>query len=72
MNPVDQRIVVEGVVKSIESAQGVLVEIEDGRCFLANLSGRIRVRFQSVSPGQRVRCELSPIDPLKARITEAL
>ena len=72
MKPVDGPIEVEGVVKSMETAQGVLVEIDDGRCFLANLSGRIRVRFQRVSPGQRVRCELSPIDPLKARITEAL
>jgi len=71
MNPVDRRIIVEGIVKSAETADGVLVEIDDGRCFLANLSGRIRVRFQRVSPGQRVRCELSPIDPLKARITEA-
>jgi len=71
VNPVDGRIVVDGVVKSVETASEVLVEIEDGRCFLANLSGRIRVRFQRVSPGQRVRCELSPIDPLKARITEA-
>jgi translation initiation factor IF-1 len=72
VNPADRRIVVDGVVKSVDNADGVLVEIDDGRCFLANLSGRIRVRFQRVSPGQRVRCELSPIDPLKARITEAL
>ena len=72
MKTADKRVPVDAVIKSFENDGDVLVEIAAGRCILANLSGRIRVRFQRLSPGQHVRCELSPIDPLKARIIEAL
>lgn len=44
------------------------VELDDGRCIIAEVSAKIKVRFMAVVPGARVRCELSPVIAGKARI----
>ena len=60
---------VEGVVK--ESLPNTLfrVELEDGSLVLCHLSGKMRVNFIKILPGDRVRIEMTPYDKAKGRIT---
>lgn len=60
---------VEGIVK--ESLPNTLfrVEIEDGSIVLCHLSGKMRVNFIKILPGDRVRIEMTPYDKAKGRIT---
>ena len=44
------------------------VELEDGRKLLCHLSGKIRIHYIRVMPGDRVRVELTPYDETKGRI----
>ncbi len=59
---------VEGVVK--ESLPNTLfrVELEDGTIVLCHLSGKMRVNFIKILPGDRVRIEMTPYDKNKGRI----
>ncbi|MCL5433309.1 MAG: translation initiation factor IF-1 [Patescibacteria group bacterium] len=60
---------VDGVVK--ESLPGTLfrVEIQNGNVALCHLSGRMRMNFIKILPGDRVRIEMTPYDKSKGRIT---
>jgi translation initiation factor IF-1 len=44
------------------------VALEGGRSVLATLSGKVRMNFVRVVPGDRVRLELSPYDLTRGRI----
>ncbi|OGV88635.1 translation initiation factor IF-1 [Microgenomates group bacterium RBG_19FT_COMBO_39_10] len=44
------------------------VELEDGRKLLCHLSGKIRIHYIRVMPGDKVRVELTPYDETKGRI----
>ena len=68
----DRIIERDAKVRELLKSGHALVELRDGSCILAELSAKIKVRFISVRPGDRVRCELSPYDPAKARIIEKL
>lgn len=71
MDEVADRVTTEeGVVLQIREDGSAEVRLADGRCIIASISGRIKVRFLRVREGDRVRCELSPYDPHKARIIE--
>ncbi len=48
------------------------VELEDGRIVLAYLSGKMRINFIKVIPGDYVMVELSPYDETKGRIIKRL
>ncbi len=48
------------------------VELEDGREVLAYLSGRLRMNFIKVIPGDYVLVEISPYDEKKGRIIKRL
>ncbi|MEK9178305.1 MAG: translation initiation factor IF-1 [Patescibacteria group bacterium] len=60
---------VEG--KVLESLPNTLfkVEIENGDVVLCHLSGRMRMHFIKILPGDRVRLEMTPYDKTKGRIT---
>ncbi|MBI2195679.1 MAG: translation initiation factor IF-1 [Candidatus Levybacteria bacterium] len=60
---------VEGVVK--ESLPNTLfrVELSDGNIVLCHLSGKMRVNFIKILPGDKVRIEMTPYDKTKGRIT---
>jgi len=45
------------------------VELENGHTVLAHVSGKIRMHFIRVTPGDRVTVELSPYDLTRGRIT---
>jgi len=58
----------DGVVK--ESLPNTLfrVELEDKSIILCHLSGKMRMNFIKILPGDRVRVEMTPYDQAKGRI----
>lgn len=62
-------IEVEGkVVDTLPNAM-FKVELENGVTILAHVSGKIRMHYIRILPGDRVTVELSPYDLTKGRIT---
>lgn len=45
------------------------VELENGHKILAHISGKLRMHFIKILPGDRVTVEMSPYDLTKGRIT---
>ncbi len=63
-------IEVEGTVtESLPNAMFRVVLNDSGHAVLAHLSGRIKLNFVRIVPGDKVRVELSPYDLTKGRIT---
>lgn len=56
------------VVDSLPNAM-FKVELENGATILAHVSGKIRMHYIRILPGDRVTVELSPYDLTKGRIT---
>ncbi len=65
-------IEVEGTV--IEPLPNTMfrIELEDKHQVLAHISGKLRMNFIRILPGDRVRVELSPYDLSRGRITYRL
>jgi translation initiation factor IF-1 len=62
-------IEVEGkVIEALPNAM-FQVELEKGHKVLATVSGKIRLNFIRILPGDRVLVELSPYDLTRGRIT---
>ena len=62
-------IEIEGtVVESLPNAQ-FRVELHNGHQLLAHISGKLRMNFIRILPGDKVTVELSPYDLSKGRIT---
>ena len=59
---------IEGVVR--ESLPNTLfrVELENGSLVLCHLSGKMRMHFIKILPGDKVRVEMTPYDKTKGRI----
>jgi translation initiation factor IF-1 len=45
------------------------VKLDNGHSVLAHVSGKMRMHFIRILPGDRVTVELSPYDPTRGRIT---
>lgn len=45
------------------------VELENGHFVLAHVSGKMRMNFIRILPGDKVKLELSPYDLTRGRIT---
>lgn len=62
-------IEVEGtVVESLPNAT-FKVELQNGHIILAHISGKLRMNFIRILPGDKVTVEMSPYDLTKGRIT---
>lgn len=62
-------IEVEGVVvEKLPNAQ-FQVELSSGHKILAHISGKLRMNFIRIMPGDKVTVEISPYDLTKGRIT---
>jgi translation initiation factor IF-1 len=65
----DDVIEVEGrVIEPLPNAM-FRVELENGHKVLAHVSGKIRMHYIRILPGDRVTVELSPYDLTRGRIT---
>lgn len=62
-------IEVEGTVLEAQPNAMFVVELENGFQVLAHVSGKIRMNFIRILPGDKVKVELSPYDLSKGRIT---
>lgn len=65
----EKPIQVEGkVVEALPNAS-FRVELENGHRILAHISGKMRLHYIRILPGDRVAVELSPYDLTRGRIT---
>lgn len=60
---------VDGIVKELLPNTMFRVELSNGREILAHISGRMRLNFIRILPGDTVTVEMSPYDLTKGRIT---
>ena len=58
-----------GIVKEVLPNTLFRVEIEGEKVVLCHLSGKMRIHFIKILPGDRVRVEMTPYDPDRGRIT---
>ncbi len=65
----DDVIEVEGIVREALPNAMFSVEIGGGHKVLAHLSGKLRMNFIRVLPGDKVTLQMSPYDLTKGRIT---
>ncbi|MDD3487142.1 MAG: translation initiation factor IF-1 [Candidatus Moranbacteria bacterium] len=69
----DKEIIrLDGVVKETLPSTTFRVELENGHEILAHISGRMRVNYIRLLPGDRVSVEMSPYDLTKGRIVKRL
>ncbi len=62
-------IEVEGVIVEALPNAMFRVELDNGHKVLAHISGKIRMNFIRILPGDRVKVEVSPYDLTRGRIT---
>jgi len=67
--PKEDLIEVEGVVQEALPNAMFRVQLDNGHKVLAHISGKIRMHFIRILPGDRVKVELSPYDLSRGRIT---
>jgi translation initiation factor IF-1 len=60
---------VEGIVSDSFPNAMFEVELENGHKILAHISGKLRMNFIRILPGDKVTVELSPYDLTRGRIT---
>ncbi len=62
----------EGII--VETLPGTMfrVRLANGKIVLAHISGKMRLNFIKILPGDKVRLEITPYDLSKARITYRL
>jgi translation initiation factor IF-1 len=65
----DNIIEMEGAIKEALPGANFKVDLDNGVCILAHVSGRIRKHFIKILVGDRVKVELSPYDLTQGRIT---
>ena len=56
------------IVESLGNAM-FRVELENGHQIISHISGKMRMHYIKLLPGDRVRIEMSPYDLSKGRIT---
>ena len=62
-------IEVEGTIAEVLPNAMFRVELPSGHRVLAHISGKMRINFIRILPGDRVKVELTPYDPTRGRIT---
>ncbi len=60
---------IEGVVSETLPNTLFRVKLTDGRIILCHLSGKMRINYIQILPGDRVKVEMTPYDLTKGRIT---
>ena len=59
----------EGVIVEALSNAMFRVELDNGHVIIAHISGKMRMHYIRILPGDRVRVEMSPYDLTKGRIS---
>lgn len=58
----------DGIIKESLSNARFRVELENGLLIVANISGKMRMNYIRILPGDKVAVEISPYDLSKGRI----
>lgn len=66
--PKEEAIPVEGVVVETLPNAMFRVELDGGHQLVAHVSGKMRMHSIRILPGDRVKVEVSPYDPVRGRI----
>jgi translation initiation factor IF-1 len=59
----------DGVITEALSNAMFRVELENGHEIIAHISGKMRMHYIKILPGDKVKLEISPYDLTKGRIT---
>jgi translation initiation factor IF-1 len=59
----------DGTITEALSNAMFRVELENGHEIIAHISGKMRMNYIKILPGDKVRIEMSPYDLSKGRIT---
>jgi translation initiation factor IF-1 len=59
----------DGTIREALSNAMFRVELENGHEIIAHISGKMRMHYIKILPGDRVKLEMSPYDLSKGRIT---
>ena len=62
-------IEIEGIVKEALPNAQFMVELPNGKAILAHISGKLRMNYIKILPGDKVTVEMSPYDLTRGRIT---
>jgi translation initiation factor IF-1 len=65
----ENTIKVDGVIKEALPNATFKVELENGHIIVAHVSGKMRMHYIKMVPGDKVKIEISPYDLTKGRIT---
>ena len=65
-------IKVEGVIVETLPSTTFRVKLDNGHEVLAHISGRMRVHYIRLLPGDRVLMEMSPYDLTKGRVVQRM
>ncbi|HQO09977.1 MAG TPA: translation initiation factor IF-1 [Clostridiales bacterium] len=65
----ENTIKVDGVIKEALPNATFKVELENGHIITAHVSGKMRMHYIKMVPGDKVKIEISPYDLSKGRIT---
>jgi translation initiation factor IF-1 len=64
----EEKTEVEGVITEALPNTMFRVKLADGRLVLCHLSGKMRLHYIKVMPGDKVKVEMTPYDETKGRI----
>ncbi len=67
--PKEDAIVLEGTIKESLPNAMFKVELDNGHEVLAHISGKMRMHYIRILPGDKVQVELTPYDLTRGRIT---
>ena len=67
--PKQSAIEQEGVIVETLTNAMFKVELENGHVIIAHISGKMRMNYIKILPGDRVKVEMSPYDLTKGRIS---
>ena len=67
--PKQSSIEKEGTIIEALSNAMFRVELDNGHVIIANISGKMRMHYIRILPGDKVRVEMSPYDLTKGRIS---
>ena len=66
--PKESAIELDGVILEALSNAMFRVELENGHQIIAHISGKMRLHYIKILPGDKIRVEMSPYDLSKGRI----
>ncbi|MCC7430412.1 translation initiation factor IF-1 [bacterium] len=65
----EKTIQVDGIIKETLPNANFIVELENKHQIVAHISGKMRMHFIKILPGDKVKIDISPYDLTKGRIT---